>query len=394
MRKTRSLLKKGILLLFVALLLIPLGGSAESQLFTLPQTSANILFAGDILCLAGQLSEAKSGSGWNFGYVFSEIASILKAADFTVGNLEAPIAGAENGVTQYNQVDEQGNKINPVLNAPVEFIDAVSEAGFDMLVTANNHSFDKGDEGVYRTIKEVNSRGIYTSGTYTSPYMHDNTPIVRINDIAVAILAYTKPLNANAGPYRASSDQSKLNLLDITRVGQDITNVKMRGAEYVIAFVHWGNENTHEVSDYQKQTAQELADAGVDMIIGSHPHVVQPVKFIKTTANGSEKEVMVVYSLGNFVSSMPREINNDSFLLNVELERNADGLVSLKEATYLCTTTTTVSGKRFGILPSRQALSAGQNLVTVKASIDRTVNILGDVIKEVDAFTYNTSEDS
>ena len=394
MQKTRSFFKKGILLLFVVLLLIPLGGSAENQVITLSQTSANILFAGDILCLAGQLSEAKAGSGWNFSYVFSQIAPILKSADFTVGNLETPISGAENGVSQYNQVDENGNKINPVLNAPVEFMDAVADAGFDMLVTANNHSFDKGDEGLYRTIKEVNSRGIYTSGTYTSPYMHDNTPIVRINGIAVAILAYTKPLNANAGAYRASADQSKLNLLDITRVKQDIANVKMRNAEYVIAFVHWGNENTHEVSDYQKQTAQELADAGVDMIIGSHPHVVQPVKFIQTTASGTEKEVLVAYSLGNFVSSMPREINNDSFLLNVELERGADGVVALKEATYLCTTTTTVNGKRFGILPSRQALSQNLNPVTAKASIDRTVNIIGDVIKEVSAFSYDNGEET
>ncbi|MGI6665058.1 MAG: CapA family protein [Christensenellaceae bacterium] len=373
--------KQFFVFLLIFLLIIPLLTSAE-QAVTLPETSANLLFAGDVMCLAAQLSAAKMGDGWDFDYTLSKIAPFLKGADFSVGNLETPIAGAEHGVTAF---DQEGS---PILNAPTSFARMLSLSGFDMLVTANNHTFDMGDYGVNNTIRLLNERGIYHTGTYTSPYMQENTPVVRVNDIAIGVLAYSQYINQDAARYRASNNQYKLNLLEIEKVREDIIELRARGAEFIVVYAHWGIENTHALSDFQREMAVELAAAGADAIIGSHPHAVQAVDFVTTSQNGKEKEVLVAYSLGNLVSSMPRDMNNDSMLLNLYIERDGAGQVSLKEATYLCTSTRSVGGKSYGVVPSRLAKKEGYDAASLQASIDRTCYAVGSKIKEVDTFPY------
>ncbi len=361
---------------------------SASDTESLPASSADIVVAGDVMCLSAQLNAARVSGGWDFSYVFSMIRPILQNADFAIANLETPIAGAERGVTAANQSS------NPILNAPEEFADALAEAGFDMLVTANNHAFDKGNYGLENTLRLLNQRGIYHAGTYTSAYMQANTPIVRVRDISIAVLSYTQFVNTGTAAYKNSGALYKLNLIDPEKIAQDIRAVRARHAEFVIVYVHWGTENTRNLTAYQRQMAQAIAEAGADVIIGSHPHAVQSVEYLSVQEeNGDERQVLVAYSMGNLVSSMPRDINTDGLLLNLKVVRSPEGDVSLKEATYCCTTTASLSGKNFAILPSRICMEKGISSSSMQASIRRTVSAVGDAIEEISSFPYVSPDD-
>jgi len=384
----RHLFLKTALGILAGILLCICPSFAAESVVALPASGANIVVTGDIMCLASQLSAAKVSGGWDFHYVFSMIQPILQNADFAIGNLETPVAGAEKGVTAYNQAG------NPILNAPEEFVDAVADAGFDMVVTANNHSFDKGAYGLKNTLRLLNEKGIYHAGTYTSYYMQDNTPIVRINDISVAVLSYTQFVNTGTEAYKNSGESYSLNLIDVEAIHSDIEAVRARHADFVIVYVHWGTENTRTLTKYQQETAKAIAEAGADVIIGSHPHVVQAVQFLPVLdESGGEKQVLVAYSLGNLVSSMPREINKDSLILNLSIERAEDGSMCLKEASYLCTTTASLKGKGFAILPSRLCIEKKISASTMKASIARTIEAVGGEINETALFSFVTPDD-
>lgn len=370
MKKTgKSICRLTILFLSLVLLLAPRGVALAD---TMPKDdSAHIVATGDIMCIAGQLSAAQVSGGWNFDYVFADIAPVLQGADYAIGNLETVVAGKEAGVTAFNQPG------SPVINAPDEFADAVQKAGFDMVAMANNHCFDKGEEGVIKTLNAMAKRGVFRSGTYAYDSERPYMPIVSIKGMRVAFLSYTKPINRGRSLLEGELSYM-VNLLTPEKVEQDIATVKERGADFVVVYTHWGKENTSELTAFQTETAQAIADAGADVIIGSHPHVVQGVEYL----DGPDgKKVLVCYSLGNLVSSMGKvPENRDSFLLHLEICRDEKGDVILKNADYMCTSTGERKGKRFAIRCSRAS--------GFDQSADRTVKTLGNAIPEVTKFDF------
>ena len=368
-------LRRLTMLLLCFMLCIPASAGSTTSL---PDAEANLVLTGDIMCLAGQLSAAKTKDGWDFNYAFSNIAPVLQGADFAVGNLEVPLAGADRGVTAYHQEGD------PILNAPDEFVDAVATAGFDMVVTANNHAFDMGDSGRERTLQQLDLRGIYHNGTYASPYMQQNTPIVEINGISVAILSYAQFVNTGTEIYKKSGQLYKMNLLDLQQIQQDIAAARERHAEFILLYVHWGSENTNIPNSYQLETAQQLADLGADAIIGSHAHAIQPAEYL-TAADG--RKVFCIYSMGNLISSMPRDINQDALLLNLHLVRTK-GKVCLEQVSYMCVTGGIWENRQFAALPSRLALQSGHQTSRMQGSIQRTNAILASVITEETCFSY------
>ncbi|MBR3295621.1 MAG: CapA family protein [Clostridia bacterium] len=341
---------------------------------------ADIVLTGDIMCLAGQLSAAKKGSGWNFDYAFESIRPMLFQADAAIGNLETPVAGKEQGVTQFNQ---EGN---PIINAPVDFLDSVKKVGFDCLVTANNHAFDKGDLGISETIKNLDRYGFYHCGTNLSDYMQDEVVIMDVNGIKVAVLSYTQFVNTGTAAYKKSGKMFKLNLIDdydsFTKIRHDIETAKARNADYIIVYTHWGVENVNTSNEYQRTTARAIADLGADLIIGSHSHTVQPDEYIETSDG---RKVFVIYSMGNLISSMPRDINHDTLMIDLHLTKS--GGTVLEELSYMCLTAGNRQGKQFAVLPSRLASSHNVQKNSMEASIKRTTAILDD-IQEVDCFSY------
>lgn len=290
---------------------------------TATTAEADILCVGDLMALGAQINKARDGSEYDFEYVFENVEEYISGADLAIGNLETQVAGKSYG---YTQVGVPGT---PVLNAPEEYLEAVKHAGFDVLVTANNHSMDKGTQGLINTVNKIKDYGFATTGMFAEKDSDDRLLIQEVNDIKIGILSYTDLLNTGLD---AEGLSERLNRYSESLVSEEIAAIKEKGAEFVIVYIHWGKENVNEQNAKQEKMAQFIANAGADMIIGSHPHALQPIETI-TTEDG--REVIVTYSLGNFVSSMPREMNKESVMITFTLKRDKWGKVTVEAFKHL-----------------------------------------------------------
>lgn len=290
---------------------------------------AEILCVGDLMALGAQISAAKTHDEYDFKYVFEDVSTFISGADAAIGNLETQIAGSEYGYTK------TGVPGTPVLNAPEEYLEALKYAGFDILVTANNHSADKGADGIKNTVAAVKEYGFATTGMSDEELL-----IYEVNGIMLGVLSYTDILNTGRGN---SKIEALVNIYSKERMQADISKLKEQGAEFVIVYIHWGKENINIQNDKQESMAKDIAEAGADIIIGSHPHALQPIDKI-VCEDG--REVIVAYSLGNFVSSMPREMNKQNAMLCFTIERKPGGKVEMKNLRYLPTYT----GKKFKVI--------------------------------------------
>ncbi|MEI6131678.1 MAG: CapA family protein [Bacillota bacterium] len=285
-------------------------------------TQAKIIFAGDLMALGAQIRGVKHGSKYNFMPVFQNVKNIISKADYAFANLESPIAG-----------DKFGFKRNfpgqiPVLNAPVSFLDAVKSAGFDCVMTANNHCVDQKEVGLINTIKNIKAKGLKYTGTFLSKTDPNKTKIITVNNIKLGILSYTRRFNGKENYLTKAKQEYMINKFEPTKAKNDVKRLKKAGAEYVIVYIHWGNENTNSYDYSQERDGKALAVAGANLIIGTHPHSLQGIRNIYVKVGATTKKTVVVYSLGNFVSSMPRAINRDGALLEFTFKKSVKGVVT------------------------------------------------------------------
>ncbi len=329
-------------------------------------TSADITIVGDIMCLAGQLSAARVLGGWDFNPAFSQVSKIFYASDYTIGNLETVIAGEEMGVTARNQIGM------PVINAPYQFADALALAGIDCLATANNHSMDLGVLGIEKTLRALDERGILHTGTALCP--NPAPCIADVNGIKLGFLSYTQFINKSAPsipsdkPYLVNKKPSD------EKLSADIAKLRGAGAEFIIVFMHWGRENEATLTDYQKSAALAIVNAGADAIIGSHPHILQKAQWL-SRADG--RKVPVLYSMGNFISSMSGPGNRDGIILNLRITKNIVGRVSLARASYIATTMGTLGDKSWCVLPCTELTAQNRALLESRA---RSISAIGDAL--------------
>lgn len=364
-------MKNTLLSILIALALaLPCYAAPSNALKAQPPTSCDITITGDIMCLAGQLMAAKTESGWDFDPAFSYVRDIFLASDYTIGNLETVICGAEAGVTERNQ---EGL---PRINAPFEFADALAHAGIDCLVTANNHSMDLGVTGVEKTIRALDERGLAHTGTALS----EDTRLlaVEVNGIKLGILSYTQMLNR--GVPSIPKDMPYLVNVKPTReiIHNDIRALRKGGAEFILVFIHWGKENEYELTDYQADMAEAIVSFGADAVIGSHPHILQSAVMLRG-ANG--RRVPVFYSMGNFLSSMTGEGNRDSIILKLHITKNIEGRVSLANASCIATMTGTLDGVSWRALPCAMLASEGIRANTLLSSQERSMNAIGSALR-------------
>lgn len=275
---------------------------------TMAQAKAVMMFTGDLMCAVNH-QRACSSRQFDFHDSFSPVRKILKEADFTVGVLETTCYDPAPYECEQLRLDSGA----PNCNSPSSFLTAVSEAGFDMLVTANNHSCDTGYEGLCATVESIKQLGMYNLGA-----LGDNPVFRDINGIRVAFIAFTMISNKHelnipeiTPDTRAEYSREYFQrMYDLARGG---------GAEYVVAYQHWGSMNSKTVKERQIQESQFMALCGVDLIVGSHPHAIQEFRYV-TTPRG--RKVPCAYSLGNFISSQAElNENRDSVILRVELFR-------------------------------------------------------------------------
>ncbi len=308
---------------------------------------ATVAAVGDIMVHKTQYLRAydpQTGS-FDFGPSFEVIAPLLQEADLIVGNLETTFGGEKRGFSAY-----------PRFNSPDEVVRALREAGFDLLCTANNHCLDTGEQGLYRTIEIVEGAGMKHFGTARSPQERDSLLTVEVKGIRLCFLAYTYGTNGLPIP---EGREYIVNLLAEGRMEADIAAARRSGADLIILYLHWGEEYHPEPSEEQKRLARVAAQAGADIILGCHPHVVQPMEYIEVSKNGSgfgsfsgddggdgeDKRVFVAYSLGNFLSNQHRvagSISTDEvefgLILYLHLEKDmSSGRTSLRGIDYKLT---------------------------------------------------------
>lgn len=318
--------------------------SSEQKSSASSANEITISAVGDIIVhddqLKGQYSE--ENKNYDFTNNFKFIKPYIEGADIAVGNLETTFAGQAAGYRGY-----------PTFNCPDALADALKDSGFDILSTANNHCMDSGAKGVLRTLEVLKNKGLSSIGI--KPEKSEADFIIRdVKGIKLGFTSYTfetpssssgKTINSIHVPKDvegliSSFNPSKLNE-ELPKMKKRIDDMKKNGAQVIIVSVHWGDEYQLKPNSYQKTLAKALNEYGVDIILGSHPHVIQPVEFITSPVSG--KETFVIYSLGNFLSNQRFErtdnrYTEDGVVLNIKLNKSSDGMkINIADVSFMPT---------------------------------------------------------
>ncbi|MDD2595225.1 MAG: CapA family protein [Bacteroidales bacterium] len=283
-------------------------------LFGQAADTTRIVFIGDVMAHTLQLNTAlisecdsSLSDSYDFGTYFKYLQPQFDSADFVVANMEFPC-----GVTPFSGY--------PAFSAPYSLPIEAKKSGIDLFLTANNHICDKGIEGLDSTYNFYSSLGVNFTGLYKSEEdeRKNNPLILTINDISVTFVNFTYGVN---GVGRNIPEPYKVNLMDTLHVKEVIGRAKERGAELVVALPHWGEEYYLDYSQTQKEWRDFLYACGADVIIGTHPHVVQ-----KTEYDGLHA---IAYSLGNFISNMSIVYGQIGMVYEMRLIREEDNTISI-----------------------------------------------------------------
>lgn len=332
-------------LLLFSLLSFITGASSSGA----PQ-GADLVFVGDAMQHQAQLDRAlELGGGKKYDYTgcFSLIAPTITEADYAVCNLEVPLGGGPD-YTGY-----------PCFSAPDSYAEALKDAGFDLFLTANNHCLDRRDKAARRTLTALDNLGVDHIGTYHDAQDRaDKVPFIKtINGIKFGFLNYTYGTNGIE-----PTQGAEISLIDKNKMAEEIKKTREAGAEIVVVTMHWGVEYVLLQNRNQEELADFLVDQGADLIIGSHPHVIQPMKVVRNEKEG--KDVLVVYSLGNFISNMKTADTTGGALVRVRVERDSTGSARFKSADYDTFFSAKPAGGRsnFTVIPSwmPEKIPAGQ----------------------------------
>lgn len=291
-----------------------------------------ISVVGDIMFHHTQLYRGwrEESRDFDFSHAFSYVESYLSDADLCIGNLETTLAGPNGALMHVPETHFKGYQAYPTFNSPSVISSNLKNAGFDVILTSNNHSMDSGLTGVDKTLAELQDKGLLTVGT--SKRDLDDPLFIYQNGMSMSISNWSYGTNGISIP---SVGRNRVNSLmnyseeRIEMMLQQISLGKEMGVDWVIATIHFGAEyQTEPHRDLQEKLVDRMIDAGADIIFGSHPHVLQPMEIrYRSLENGAEEPVFIIFSLGNFLASQPwrshRPYETDSsIILTLELEKN------------------------------------------------------------------------
>ena len=291
-------------------------------------TVSHLMVAGDVMSHMPITNDAyvEADGTYDYSHMLQFAARQLEQADYAVANLETVLAGGP---------DYSGF---PAFNSPDELAYDVKEAGFDLLSTANNHTRDRGMDGIYRTLDVLDQAGLAHVGTYRSQEERDEHSGIYVADvggISVAFLSYTYGLNG----FRLDSDKMyAVNLFnldyyttlanpDYELLQSDLEAARALDTDLIAVMIHWGVEYQNAPNGHQTNLAQFLVEQGADLVLGGHPHVLQPYETISVTGwDGQEREGFVCYSLGNFISNQydPFPAVQTTAVLDLELTKDPE----------------------------------------------------------------------
>lgn len=287
-------------------------------------TTFTLTAIGDVMCHNTQYMDAyDSDTGtYDFSYVFDNISSYTKTADICIGNLETSFAGEDRGYSNY-----------PTFNSPDSLADSLKSIGVDVLSTAGNHALDMGFSGLSRTIDVLDKADISHLGTYKTQEDQDKVLIKYVKGVKIAFIDYTYGTNGISVP---SDKKFCINLIDKDLIKKHIETAKNQNADMIVACMHWGTEYQTKQNSEQEELADFLFQNGVNVIIGNHPHVIQPMeKRTVTLEDGSTRDGFVVYALGNFICDQNAVNTRDSIILNLKITKHTDGSITIDNYDYV-----------------------------------------------------------
>ena len=292
------------------------GQIVNNDSITLSANTVKLLFVGDVMGHITQTDGAWRDGGdtcHNYIPTFQWIKDYVSSADIAVANLELTLAGAP--YAGY-----------PQFSSPDALAAALKDAGFNTLVTANNHTLDRGKAGLERTIHILDSIYVSRTGSFKNQTDRDTCYplIIEKNNFRIALLNYTYGTNG-----LAVEQPNIVNYIDTVQILADIIKAQNMQADYIISYMHWGDEYSAKENKNQRQIANFLAQNGCNLIIGAHPHVIQPIEKIAVAPDDS---VPVAYSLGNFISNQRDRYRDGGIALEITLTKNNG--VKIESLTY------------------------------------------------------------
>jgi poly-gamma-glutamate capsule biosynthesis protein CapA/YwtB (metallophosphatase superfamily) len=347
-------------------------------------TSAKIAAVGDILMWETQIKSAKQAEDvYSFDNMFEEVAPLLKEADLTIGNLETTFSGREE---RYQLTKPKFGY--PMFNCPDELAETLKKSGFDVLTTANNHCLDRRKDGLKRTLDILDKGGFHHTGTFRSYEDSIGNLVIDVNGIKVGILSFTYGTNFNPIP---REERWAVNLIT-TEMYSNIYKMK-KLADLTIICLHFGYEFSRKSSETQRRLALKCFKHGADIVLGSHPHVIQPMERRRVTdIDGVEKDRFVIYSLGNFISDlMAYNIYTiTGMILNLNVTKASNGETSITDIEYVPTwvyRNRVVNSSVFKILPISSYINRNNSgisprvLATMKTAWTNTSALIGEDFK-------------
>lgn len=335
---------------------------------------------GDTLCHNTQYWDAYNSKTdeYDFSYVYEDIKNYTSSSDITIGSLETTFAGKEKGYSNY-----------PTFNTPDSLATALKDIGVDVVSLAGNHALDYGYTGLCRTIDVFNNIGLSHLGTYKTAEDQEKILIKDVKGVKIAFINYTYGTNGIPLP---SGKDFCVNLIDKDFIKKQINQAKEQNVDMIVACMHWGTEYRTTANSEQKDLANFLFENGVDVILGNHPHVLEPMeKKTITLQDGTTKDVFVVYALGNFTADQRDEITRDSAILNLTITKNSNGKISIDKVNYVpiyMYKNTNVSTHKFKILDIEKTIKdyeEGKNTSinstvynNLKKQLEKIKSILGD----------------
>jgi poly-gamma-glutamate synthesis protein (capsule biosynthesis protein) len=366
---------------------------------------ADFAVAGDVMLHMPIIRTSQTADGYNFDDIFKYIKPYITRADFAAANLETTLAGSD------------GKEFTgfPNFNSPDAIALSAKNAGLDMLLTGNEHSYDYGTAGLKRTLSILKSYNLTALGTVE--HKEETRHVIKTaGGVKVGMVCYTfasidESNNVTINNLTTDSAAAGLiNAFDYSRLSQfytevegEVSTMEANGVDITMVFIHWGDEYSLKVSDKQKEIAQKLCDLGIDVIVGSHPHVVQPIDLLTSSVNPAHK-VVCLYSMGNFLSNQRADNigitsghSEDGLLLNFTFSKYNDGTARISAISALPTWVLvqgTDDDRDFYIVPLDQTVTdwrgayllSSDQLSASKNSYNRTMAIITPGLNKVTSY--------
>ena len=338
---------------------------------------------GDIMCHNTQYFDAynKENNTYDFSYVFEDISFYTKTADIAIGSLETTFAGEEQGYSSY-----------PTFNTPDNLAYELKDIGLDVLSTAGNHALDKGFDGLARTIDVLNDADISHLGTYKTQEEQNQVLFKYVKGIKIAFINYTYGTNGIQIP---KGKDFCVNLIDKDLIKKHIDLAKEGNVDIIVACMHWGTEYQTTPNSTQTELTDFLFQNDVDIVLGTHPHVLQPMeKRTVTLEDGTTKDGFIIYSLGNFIADQNAKNTRSSVILNLTITKHTDDTLTIDKADYVpiyMYKNTELKSKKMKLLDINKTItnyesgidtSIGEKLYsTLISEKNNIISILGDKIE-------------